>query len=186
MRAGLANRYCLAFFACGMCGCRNCPKELRGISDGDTIETTIVSDDAAVLASARAGSSGTPSCGALGDLQPGAVLTSTASVVNDDGAESCFDVLTLTPRTLSTGAFAPMTSGATLTLPDGCTGQFDVYFQSSDLTSSFLDNDAGPDGQAAWWLVRRFQVEGDPALCFSTGPAPATCIDAFIAENVRR
>lgn len=142
--------------------------------------------DTAAFAGVLAGGGAMPSCGGLGDLPPGAVLTSTASVVNDQGAESCFDVLTMTPRALSTGTLAPMSSGATLQLPDGCTGQLDVYFQSPNEDSSFLDDDAGTDGQPGWWLIRRFQVEDDPTPCFPTVPAPATCIDAFIAENVRR
>jgi hypothetical protein len=176
----------LASFAIGTFDCQSCPKGLRGISDGDTIVTTIVSADEAALVSARSGADATPSCGDLGDLPPGAVLTSSASVVDDQGAESCFEVLTVTPRTLSTGTVTPMSSGATLLLPDGCTGRIDVYFQSPNDTSSFLDSDPGDGGQAAWWLVRRFQVTGDPSLCFSTSLAPATCVDAFIAENVRR
>jgi hypothetical protein len=188
--AGLANRYLGALLAAGAIDCQDCPKEFRGISDGDTIETTIVSNDAAVIATVLAAGGTTPSCGDLGDLPPGAVLTSTATVVNDQGAESCFDVLTLTPRTVSTGVLAAESSGAMLQLSNGCAGQFDVYFQSPNDTSSFLDDDtaaeAADGGQPGWWLVRRFQVEGDPSLCFPTTTAPATCFDAFIATNVRR
>ncbi|HEY4016453.1 MAG TPA: hypothetical protein VGM06_24125 [Polyangiaceae bacterium] len=175
-----------ALLAAATLDCQNCPKELRGISDGDTIETTIVSNDTAAVASVLAAGGATPSCGGLGDLPAGAVLTSTASVVNDQGAESCFDVLSLTPRTVSTGTLSPASTGAVLQLPSGCSGQFDVYFQSPDDTSSFLDDDPSDGGQPAWWLMRRFEVEGDPSLCFSTGDAPATCIDAFLAKNVRR
>jgi hypothetical protein len=78
-----------------------------------------------------------------------------------------------------------MPSGAaTVRLPNGCTGQLDVWFQSPTETVSFLDNDMS-NGKPSWWLVRRFQTAGDPALCFPNGSAPGVGMDLFVAQNVR-
>ena len=163
------------------CGC---PKDFRGIGDGDTIQTTVVSN---VTAETLFGST-QPSCGDLGDLPASAVFTSVASVVADkNGGQSCFMILTIKPRTLTTGTFESTVSGTTvLKMQNGCTGQFDAYFQSSSEASSLLDNGAG-SRDPSWRLIRRFQTTGDASLCFPGGtPAPATCVDAFVGQNIRK
>ncbi|MBV9946634.1 MAG: hypothetical protein JOZ69_07290 [Myxococcales bacterium] len=168
---------CLLAAVAGACSC-GCPREFRGIHDGDTIATTIVAND-----SARAlAVSPTPGCGSLGDLPEGAVLTSRASVSSTTNTGGCFEVLTLTPRALTTGIVSAAGSGrAALRLPDGCTGNVVVYFQSPSETSSFLDDGPG----AEWWLVRRFEVTGDPVACFGAMSPPAVCLDAFLGTNAR-
>ena len=162
-----------------VCSC-SCPKEFRGIHDGDTIQTTIVSND-----SLGAFGNAAVTCGTLNDLPMGAVLTSKASVSAPSGSEGCFNELTLAPRTITTGTFTTTPVGSTqLQLPNGCTGLFVVYFQSPN-ESSFLD-DGVTDAGVAWWLIRRFEVTGSPGPCFGDASAPGVCIDAFIAKNVRQ
>ena len=159
--------------------CAECPRDFRGIHDGDTLKTTIASLDSSMASSLG------PSCGALGDLQAGAVLTTAASVTQGSPGDGCFNSLSLAPRALTTGSFeAAQGGGTTLRLPSGCTGDYAVYFQSSDPSSSFLDNSPTSLGPP-WRLVRRFQTTADPSPCFPGVTPPLLCTDAFVGQNVR-
>ena len=156
----------------------SCPSEYRGIHDGDTIETTISAIASEEVLGAGYG------CGALGDLAAGTRLVTRASVVADHGGgNACFNILSLTPLSITTGSFEIQDDGTrVLRLADECTGRFSVNLQSSSPTSSFLDNSGSPP----WWLIRTFEVTANTAQCFPNGTLSATCMDAFTASNARQ
>jgi hypothetical protein len=121
------------------------------------------------------------SCGDLGDLPPGAVLTWKG--LFDPPADGCGDTVDVYAVSLTTATVSdPNLSYATMTLPDGCTGR--VYFQIETLgpdgSTSYLDNSLS-NGEPHWWLVRSFAPELEGGTCMS-GKSVA-CADAFIAKT---
>jgi hypothetical protein len=166
-----------------LCACLNCPSELHGLHDGQTVETIIVALDTDLPPNAMLA----PSCGDLGDLPAGAIMTS--RVKFDLPADGCGSTLTIVPAALTTDAISdPDNSSATLTLPNGCAGTFSVAFTSfatntSTDDTSYLDNSRA-NGQPHWWLVRTFSPDATAASCVAN--KRVYCSDAFVATNVER
>jgi hypothetical protein len=171
--------------AAGGCLLPDCPDNFRGVHDGDVIQSTITgpytgASRQALFATSSGDTSIPPSCGDLGDLPDGAVLTSTATL--EEPGDGCAYGVRLVPVGLSTGTLTPSASGgAHLQLPGGCAGTLQISFGSSSPDVSYIDNSA----PATWWIVRAFQPQGDATLCFPGTTPPASCIDAFTAIDAR-
>jgi hypothetical protein len=152
--------------------------------NGQTVQTTIVALERGPARVALLGAATTapPSCGDLGDLPPGAIVTS--SVRFDPPADGCGNTLEIVPEALTTGALSDTGNGwATLTLPDGCVGTFDVELKTLSANSSiddtsYLDNGLA-NGEPHWWLVRTFT----PAAGACASGKSGACSDAFVAKN---
>ncbi len=105
-----------------------------------------------------------PTCGALGDLNPGTILQS--SIALGGGDVECYDQAIVTPQSPSTGMLAPdgATGGVTAQLPNGCRGQFAIGFDQQIANGSFLVDNSNA-ATPSWVLGRTFTVEGDATLC---------------------
>jgi hypothetical protein len=162
-------------FAAGLwLGC-TCGDTLHGIHDGDTIQTTIVARETRPVPGEVEEYSEGVSCGDLGDLVPGAVLVSGASL--PQMSEGCPSDVDLAAESLSTADI----HGNSVTLPSGCAGYYQVEFETA-ADVSFLDNRLNDAGEPQWWLMREFIPNGDAGACPDTGTY--SCVDLFIAQNV--
>jgi hypothetical protein len=162
-----------------------CSDSLEGLHDGNVVQTTIVRQ----LPALPPNNLRPPTCGNLGDLNPGTVVRS--SVAFSEGGDGCYDRSDLTPQSVSFGTLTPnegdagaTTPGAmTLQLANGCRGQWEIGFQPESTNGSFLDDNTNT-ANPSWEFYRSFAVQGDASLCFPGIAAPATCEDSFIATNV--
>ncbi|HTA89219.1 MAG TPA: hypothetical protein VK745_06580 [Polyangiaceae bacterium] len=170
-----------AFLILQSAGCfeATCTNSFAGLHNGDVVQTTIVRE----LPAQPPNDLRPPTCGALGDLNPGTVLQS--SITLGGGDVDCYDSAIVTPQSLSTGMLTPdtTTGGMTVQLPNGCRGQFSISFGQQTANGSFLDDNSNA-ATPSWELGRTFTVEGDATLCFPDGTVPVTCADSFIATNL--
>jgi hypothetical protein len=194
LRLGLGLGVAAAASA-GSSGClfqRSCPNDVNGVRDGQVVQTTIVGPVSPATAARVLGStvSTQESCGDLGDLPPGAVVTS--KMTTSGPSEDCDDTVLPTIQSLSTATIDSASPGyATITLPDGCSGVLQLQFATQG--GSYLAAPSAPadGGLPSWWLVRSFRRAPDAGACApdagalaSDGGLPAFCADAFLAQNV--
>jgi hypothetical protein len=145
------------------------------------VRTTIVGpfsgtvpDNLGALMIAANGDATPVSCAGLGDLPPGAVVTSVADI--GCGPEACSAEVSLLPQSISTGTIAPQSSGPPLlNLPDGCTGEVQLLLEYVGVPDSFL---GGNPAHPSWILVRQFTGQGTACPSGTT-----RCADGFVAQN---
>jgi hypothetical protein len=177
-RQALAAVLALTATMCGGCFLPACPRDVRGLHEGDTLHTTIVGPATGVDPGLLFGPGmAPPSCHGLPDLPTGAVLTSVVKLLGP--GDDCADGVLLRPRSLTAAQITSTPDGPTVVqLASGCTGTIAVRLGSASASAGYLDDSAG-----TWWLVRTFRPRGDPALCFPGGTPPVECSDAFAVRN---
>jgi hypothetical protein len=168
------------------CPCPAAPESVNGFANGQTVQTTIV---APLPQISMDGYYSAASCGSLGDLPPGAVVTWKADVVVDPIAVGGCPGATFSaePQGLSTGALTPgsppLAGTANVTLPSGCAGTFSIQFYGPSLTS-FLGSGA-TDAGVDWFMVRWFQLSvPSGSQCPVMAASGVACADAFSVTNV--
>lgn len=110
---------------------------MQGIRAGQLLQTTIVDTQIGPIRdSLLGGGISTPSCAGLGDLVPGAVLTSSTGL--SVPADGCLDGVLIDPEQLTTAALANGGNEfAFLTLPDGiaATSCGDVFIATNAIVN---------------------------------------------------
>jgi hypothetical protein len=159
----------------GLVACGQCPSEINGMHNGDTLRTTI-------LGPYPGPSSGVP-CVGLNDIVPGTTFTLSASGLGNEGEECGEQVyLAIVSSSSPPGSLAPDAGNeATTTVgTDGCTGSYIVRFEATSPKASVFHDD--PDGGPyQTYFQRVFDPErmGDSGAC----PVQATCTDDFVAST---
>jgi len=175
MRWAAIAGWCLVSLGGSGCLFGDCPDTVRGFKEGDQV-TTLLGESFA-----DATTSTTPSCGKLGDLDPGTTLSWTAHLRGP--GDDCEDTVAVHLKSVSSGTLAtgPIIEVATLTLPGGCSGTWTISLRVLDFGADLTE--APPDPQHPSWVVERsFDVTSDPTLCWPD-MAPPRCSDRFLAEN---
>jgi hypothetical protein len=149
----------------------DCPGNVHGIKRGETIMTTII-----MMQDSPSAPGAWPTCGALGDLDPGTVITWNASLIGP--GDGCSDGVDLGITNVTSGAY----SNFQIELPNGCRGSWTLQLIANSPDARFTDV---PDPSApSWSLKRTFSATTDPTSCWPGGSAPTTrCEDSFLAHN---
>jgi hypothetical protein len=155
--------------------CGQCPSEINGIHNGDTLRTTIIGADPGPAP-------GVP-CVGLDDIVPGTTFTLSASGLGNGGEECGEQVyLGIVSSSSPPGSLAadagnePTTTVGT----DGCTGTYSLRFLASSPKASVFQGD--PDGGP---YQTRLERVFDPARTGDSGACPiqTTCTDDFVAST---
>ena len=175
MRNALAWWGLFCFVGSSGCLWGDCPDNVHGVKDGQRFETTIIAPFAGDRSSRDA------SCGSLGDLDAGVVVTWTAA--NGGSAETCdFDVGLNISNVTSGELVKTFYLGYDLKLPGGCSGDWRLSLKALRDDADF--SRALPDpAKPSWILERTFTPKGDLTSCPTALAAAPWCSDAFVAST---